>query len=185
MCIYCWRGTTPLTTLSIDLIFSYEILNTLVLIWSYMTIYNLSLYVVFLTFFQFLHSEYKTLQSFIDLGSLNFFSKVLIIALFSMAGVPPFWGFFSKIFLFTLLANSNFFILFPFFFILLFIGLYFYVQNIRFLNSTSGANFTPITEVTCRNTPLYYYLTFTFLFFLTFGVYFTEDLLLLVQWLLF
>ena len=155
------------------------------MIWSYMTIYNLSLYVVFLTFFQFLHSEYKTLQSFVDLGSLNFFSKVLIISLFSMAGVPPFWGFFSKIFLFTLLANSNFFILFPFFFILIFIGLYFYIQNVRFLNSTSGANFTPITEVTCRNTPLYYYLTFTFLFFLTFGVYFTEDLLLLIQWLLF
>jgi NADH:ubiquinone oxidoreductase subunit 2 (subunit N) len=105
--------------------------------------------------------------------------------LFSMAGVPPFWGFFSKIFLFTLLANSNFFILFPFFFILLFIGLYFYIQNIRFLNSTAGANFTPIVELNARNVPMYYYLTFTLLFFLTFGVYFTEDLLILTQWILF
>ena len=109
----------------------------------------------------------------------------VIISLFSMAGVPPFWGFFSKIFLFTLLANSNFFILFPFFFILLFIGLYFYIQNIRFLNSTSGANFTPIVELNARNVPMYYYLTFTLLFFLTFGVYFTEDLLILTQWILF
>ena len=150
-----------------------------------MFIYNLSLYVLFLTFFQYLHAESKTIYSFLDLGSLNFFSKVLMITLFSMAGVPPFWGFFSKIFIFTLLANSNFFLFFPFFFIILFIGLYFYIQNIRFLNSTSGATFTPIVEWGARTTTLYYTLTYFSLFFLIFGLFFTEELLLVMSWVLF
>lgn len=167
------------------MLFSYELTNILVLLWSYMFIYNLSLYVVFSTLFQFVNSNYKTLYSFLDLGSLNFFSKVLVISLFSMAGVPPFWGFFSKIFIFTLLSTSNFFILFPPLFILLFISLYFYIQNIRFLNSTNGFNFTPIHEITTRVVPIYYYLTLFFLFLITFGIFYTEDLLLLVEWIVF
>ena len=145
-----------------------------------MLIYNLALYLVFSTLFQVININYKTLYSFLDLGSLNFFSKVLIIALFSMAGVPPFWGFFSKIFIFTLLCNSNFFILFPFFFILLFVGLYFYIQNIRFLNPTAASNFTPIVEGVYRNVLSYYYLVITLLFLLTFGIYFTEDLFVFI-----
>jgi NADH:ubiquinone oxidoreductase subunit 2 (subunit N) len=101
-----------------------------------------------------------------------------------MAGVPPFWGFFSKIFIFTLLCNSNFFILFPFFFFILFLGLYFYIQNIRFLNSTNGSNFQPIIEHGLRSVPLYYYVVNTLLFFIIFGFIFTEDLLLIISWLL-
>ena len=146
-----------------------------------MIIYNIAIYAIFLTLFQFTHSSYKTIYSFVDLGSSNFFSKVLIISLFSMAGVPPFWGFFSKIFIFSLLCNSNFFILFPIFFILLFISLYFYIQNIRFLNSTSGSNFTPIVSLQQRVVPLYYYLVLSFLFLIVFGVFYTEDLILLTS----
>lgn len=165
------------------MIFSYEFNDVLVLLWSYMLIYNLSLFLVFYTLFQFISFDYKTLYSFSDLGSNNFFTKVLILALFSMAGVPPFWGFFSKLFIFTLLCNSNFFILFPFFFLILFIGLYFYIQNIRFLNATSGADFQPVIEQNLRNTPVYFYITITVLFFLLFGFIFTEDLLIVISWL--
>jgi len=149
-----------------------------------MFIYNLSLFIIFYTIFQFTSFDVKTTQSFNDLGSNNYFSKVLIIALFSMAGVPPFWGFFSKIFIFTLLCNSNFFILFPFFFFILFLGLYFYIQNIRFLNATNGSNFQPIVEHVLRSVPLYYYVINTLLFFIIFGFIFTEDLLLIISWLL-
>jgi len=141
----------------------------------------MSLFLIFYTLFQFISFDYKTLYSFSDLGSNNFFTKVLIIALFSMAGVPPFWGFFSKLFIFTLLCNSNFFILFPIFFLILFIGLYFYIQNIRFLNATSGSDFQPVIEQNLRNTPIYFYLTFVFLFLLLFGFIFTEDLLIIVS----
>jgi NADH:ubiquinone oxidoreductase subunit 2 (subunit N) len=101
-----------------------------------------------------------------------------------MAGVPPFWGFFSKLFIFTLLCNSNFFTLFPLFFLILFIGLYFYIQNIRFLNSTSHTNLAVIIELNVRTIPLYYYVTLTVLFFLIFGFTFTEDLLLIILWIL-
>jgi hypothetical protein len=80
------------------------------------------------------------------------------------------------------LCNSNFFILFPIFFFILFLGLYFYVQNIRFLNSTSGSNFQPIFEQGLRSVPLYYYTINTILFFVIFGFIFTEDLLLIMSW---
>ena len=147
-----------------------------------MSIYNIAIYLIFFTLFQFINNNYKTIYSFLDLGSSNFFSKILIISLFSMAGVPPFWGFFSKVFIFILLCNSNFFILFPFFFILLFVSLYFYIQNIRFLNSTAGSNFTPITELVQRVVPLFYYVVLIFLFFLIFGLFYTEDLILFISW---
>ena len=146
-----------------------------------MVIYNIAVYTIFLTLFQLMHNNYKTIYSFVDLGSSNFFSKVLIITLFSMAGVPPFWGFFSKVFIFSLLCNSNFFVLFPIFFILLFISLYFYIQNIRFLNATAGSKFTPIMGLQQRTTPLYYYITLSFLFLIIFGIFYTEDLILIVS----
>lgn len=150
-----------------------------------MLVYNLSLYIVFSTLFQFVNTEIKTLYSFANLGTTNFFNKTLIISLFSMAGVPPFWGFFSKLFIFTLLCGSNFFTLFPFFFLILFVGLYFYIQNIRFLNSTVGSDFQPSYELNVRSVLLYYYVTLTILFLLVFGFIFTEDLLLLISWTLF
>lgn len=147
-----------------------------------MLIYNLSLFLIFGTLFQFMHSEMKTLQSFNNISTINFFNKALIIALFSMAGVPPFWGFFSKIFIFTIMCNSNFFLLFPLFFLILFIGLYFYIQNIRFLNSTNSSNLYVISELNTRTIPLYYYISLLILFFLVFGFIFTEDLLLFITW---
>jgi len=109
------------------------------------------------------------------IGTNNFYNKVLILAIFSMAGVPPFWGFFSKIFIFILLCGSVFYILFPSFFLLLFVGLYFYIQNIRFLNSTNGSDFQPIIELNTRNVPIYYYLTIVLTFLIVFGFMFTED----------
>jgi NADH:ubiquinone oxidoreductase subunit 2 (subunit N) len=79
-----------------------------------MLIYNVSLFVIFSTLFQFTNSELKTTHSFSSIGANQFYSATLIISLFSMAGVPPFCGFFAKVFLFTLLANAHFFVLFPF-----------------------------------------------------------------------
>lgn len=149
-----------------------------------MLIYNLSLFVIFYTLFQFTSFDLKTLYSFSSLGVNNYFTRVIIISLFSMAGVPPFWGFFSKIFVFVLLCNSTFFTLFTFFFLLLFVGLYFYIQNIRFLNTTAGADFNPIVEQNLRSVPLYYYFVTIFLFFTIFGFLFTEDLLIFMSWLI-
>ena len=100
---------------SIKLIWLKEFNDVLLLLWSYMFIYNVSLFVVFSTVIQLLNSKIKTLYAFSDLGSTNTFTKILVVALFSMAGVPPFWGFFSKIFIFLLLFNSNLYIFYIFF----------------------------------------------------------------------
>ena len=62
-----------------------------------MFIYNISLFVLFFTLFQFVNFETKTLFSFSDLGSSNLLTKILTLTILSMAGVPPFWGFFTKI----------------------------------------------------------------------------------------
>lgn len=70
-------------------------------------------------------------------SSLLFFITVF---LFSLAGVPPFIGFFSKVYLLNLLVTQSFFVLYPLFIILLIFGLYFYVQNLRYLHTTKACN---------------------------------------------
>ena len=85
-----------------------------------MFIYNISLFLLFATFFQFLNYGSQTLYSFSNLGSTNILTKIFIIVFFSMAGVPPFLGFFAKMIIFVILTTSNFFFLFFFFFTILF-----------------------------------------------------------------
>ena len=144
-----------------------------------MIIYNLSLFTLFFTLFQLVNLETKTLFSFADLGSSNLYTKILSITILSMAGVPPLWGFFTKILIFVILVNSNFFFLFVPFFTVLMVSLYFYMQNLRFLNSTNLTDFVNISDLQVRVTPLYYTLTLMSLFFVIFGSFFTEDLFLL------
>ena len=82
-------------------------------------------------------SKFKTLYSFSMFSFEGFFLFSMTIFLFSLAGVPPFMGFFNKLYLMSFMVNSCFFIFYPLLLILLLIGLYFYVQNIRFLHSTN------------------------------------------------
>jgi len=97
-----------------------------------------------------------------------------------MSGVPPFVGFFTKVLVLTLLVQTFFYLLFPSLFILLFAGLYFYIQNCRLLLTT---------ELTLRGSQRYLTLIDTLLatkttfmmitlgLFLTTGFLFFEDLL--------
>ena len=150
----------------------------------YMVIYNVSLGLLFSTLFQFNLTNFKTLYSFSNLTALHHTAKILTITLFSMAGVPPLLGFFSKVLVFILLSDSSYFILFFLFFPLVFFGLYFYVQNIRFLNRSKPAT-TPTTHfLEVRSSLIYYSITTPTLFFLIFGMFYTEDLFLIVNWLL-
>ena len=98
-----------------------------------------------------------------------------------MAGIPPFWGFFTKVFLFQLLCMTNFSLLYPFFFTLLFLGLYFYIQNIRFLNASNSSNFTYLYDQNLRTIPLIYYTLFCLSFVLIFGFIFMDELLIVVS----
>ena len=158
-------------------------LDANIYLFTYMLIYNISLTIFFWTIFNVINTQFKTLNSFNGFSFNSFYVIVLTILLFSMAGVPPFIGFFSKLFIITLLVNNAFFILYTLFFIILLIGLYFYVQNIRFLHSTnfSSLNYSYITNE--RHVLVYYYFTITFLFFFIFGTFYIDDFILLMYWL--
>ena len=152
------------------------------LLFSYMFIYNMSLISLFWTLFNVITNQFKTLHSFNGFSFNSYYVLLITILLFSMAGVPPFIGFFSKLFIITLLINNSFFILYFIFFVILFLGLYFYIQNIRFLHSTnySTLNYPYISEE--RNSLFYYYFTITIILLLSLGVIYIDDFMLLMVW---
>ena len=152
-------------------------------LFAYMFLYNTTLIVLFWNILTNVTTKLKTLYSFahysFDSTSLFF----ITICLFSMAGVPPFAGFFSKLFILNILINSNLFILYFFLFIILLVGLYFYMQNLRFLHtSNKGYNDKPYL-LNERQSIVHYYFSITFTFFVIFGVVYVDDLLLFFNWL--
>jgi NADH:ubiquinone oxidoreductase subunit 2 (subunit N) len=155
--------------------------SILVTAYLYISVYNFSLLLIFALLQQFVSFSLKTLYSFNDLKFNFFFTFTLTICLFSMAGVPPFIGFFTKLSLLVILINSNFFFLYVFYFILLFFGLYFYLQNLRFLYSTKQDFFNKITY---NNQPgisvaiNFYYTSYAISIFLISGLFFLDDLIL-------
>ena len=156
-----------------------DYLQIMTLITTYMFIYNVTSFLLFSTLLQFVNSNLKTLFSFSTLGVSNIFTKILIVAILSLAGVPPLVGFFSKIFVFIVVANSSLTVLFPALFVLLFTGLYFYIQNIRFLHSTNSPNLLFQSELQTRLNPMYFLIMFPIVTFIIFGFFFIEDVLLL------
>ena len=158
--------------------------ESLIVLVFYILVYNFSLILLFWTLNQFINSNNKTLYSFSDLKYNFFFTFLLTVLFLSMAGVPPFLGFFSKLLILISLINTNFFFFFFFFFGLLFFGLYFYMQNIRFLYSSSvyaqlNYSFLPFMRVQT----VYLYVAYSFLFLIIFGFYFFVDLFLFSLWL--
>lgn len=164
------------------MLFYKENLIVLVTSLTYLLIYNAAILLFFSTLFQFRTSVFKTLHSLSKFNTHNSASKIFIIIFFSMAGVPPFVGFFSKVLIFVLLTNSSYFILFCFFFPITFLGLYFYVQNIRFLNTSKPSTTPNQHNFFLKQSTFYYNITIPVLFFLIFGMFFVDDLILYVSW---
>ena len=150
-----------------------------ILMFSYMFIYNLSLIALFWTLFTTKISSFKTLYSFNSYSYYSFQLTLITVILFSMAGVPPFIGFFSKLFILTLVTNNSFFLIYSLFFVILFLGLYFYVQNIRFLFSTNYNDRGSINLDNERLHTQYYYFTLNLLFIITLGIFFIDDIIIL------
>ena len=157
--------------------------NVLIISYLYIFIYNISLFILFWNLQQYISFNFKTIYSFNDF-KFNFFSLItMTIILFSLSGVPPFLGFFSKLLILISLINSNFFFFYIFFFCLLFFGLYFYVQNIKFLFSTEIKKINYSFQINMRLTSLYVYYTYFILFFILFGFFFIDDIFLYFYWL--
>ena len=166
------------------MLFSDLFVNVLPIIFFYMFLYNLTL----IGFFWLLLSYYNsTLKTIYSLNVFNFDSPYLLfitIFLFSLAGVPPFMGFFSKVYLLNLLIEQNFFLLYSLFVVLLIFGLYFYVQNLRFLHSTNSISNNKSFLKNERKSFSLFYFTIFLSFFLINGVFFIEDILFYFTWLL-
>jgi len=158
--------------------------NSNLYIYLYMFIYNITLTsLLFILYSSFLNN-FKTLQSFSNFSFDSFYLLVLSICIFSLAGVPPFIGFFSKLFILNLILNSNFFLLYWVLFIVLFLGLYFYIQNIRFLHSTN-LGYTSHNYILNEKKSIstFYFSIFSVLF-ISSGFTFIDDLILIFMWLL-
>ena len=166
------------------MVFSNLLTNTIPIIFLYMLVYNLTLIGFFWILMSFYNSHFKTLFSFKTFSFNSSYLFFLTLFLFSLAGVPPFIGFFSKVYLLNLLIEQNFSILFCLFIILLIFGLYFYMQNLRFLHSTNSKslNKTYISNERYSFVMFYYLITISFI--LINGVFIVEDLLFYFIWLL-
>jgi NADH:ubiquinone oxidoreductase subunit 2 (subunit N) len=155
-----------------------------VLLFTYMFIYNITLILVFWIITSNLTSNMKTLYSFSSFSFDSHYLFFLTVAIFSMAGVPPFIGFFSKLFILNLLINSNLFLFYFIFFVLLFVGLYFYIQNMRFLHTSNLSYSNKQYFLNERNNIFINYFAVLVMFLLIFGVSYLDDVLLLFTWML-
>lgn len=155
------------------------------MLFTYMFVYNTTLVVLFWSIMASLVNNAKSLYSFSSLSFDPYLLFFISVSLFSMAGVPPFIGFFSKVFILNLLVNSNFFLLYFLLFILLLVGLYFYMQNMRFLHSTNLSGSTkPTIFMTEKLSLSMLYFSISVLFVVTSGISYMDDLLLFFSWIL-
>lgn len=166
------------------MVFSSNPVDSLIVAFTYLFVYNFSFISVFWTIQNFSSVRLKTLYSFKELKFNFFFLSLIVLTFFSLAGVPPFVGFFSKILIFLNLINSNFFFFFLFFFIILFFGLYFYIQNMKFLLSNNNSPLSYSFNFNVKFNRYYFVFAFISFFVTVFGFFFFDDFLFYVSWLL-
>lgn len=150
----------------------------------YLSFYNLSLLVVF---WLLLSIQNRELQSLYSLGHFrlnNFYLIVLVISIFSIAGIPPFMGFFSKILVIVGIMQGQFLILYWLLTPLMLLTLYFYVQNIRFLYSIPLNSFTHPYLLNERVVLVFIYFTLFLLNLQVIGFMWFDKILLFYWWLL-
>lgn len=149
-----------------------------------MFLYNLTMVGIFWVTKSTFLKNLKTLYSLNSFSFDSFYLFFLTVFLFSLAGVPPFIGFFSKIFLLNIIVEYGFYLLYYLLFIILLLGLYFYMQNLRFLHSTNyHDNLKPYVVNERIILSLYYYLVIQS-FFLINGVFLVDEVLPIFSWIL-
>ena len=154
-------------------------------VYIYFFIYNITLITTFWLLLTVLTKQFLTLQSFNNFSFNSFYIFSLTILLFSMAGVPPLLGFFSKLLVFVNNINNDFFLLYSILFIVLFLGLYFYIQNIRFLHSTNYQTLTYSYLINDRQILIYNYFSIWIMIIILGGFILINDIDLYCTWLFF
>ena len=153
----------------------------------YTSLYNLALFLFFIGLTQSNTVSTTTTFYLYTFPNEALLKDYVVVALLSMAGVPPFSGFFSKLAIFVLLLNSSIFFLFPLLFILLFTGLYFYLQNLRLVLTISNRllsnPFYPTWLQTKFPTSLFFIAQLITISLIG-GFFYLEDFLLYSSWIL-
>jgi len=163
---------------------TWDILISLHSMVTYLSVYNFTLAFLFWIILSVLSLKLKTLQAFNNFSFSSYNVLLITIILFSMSGVPPFAGFFTKLLIFILSIANSFFLFYTLFFVIVFVGLYFYIQNIRFLHSTNYQT-TQVPYVLNERLILsFYYFSITLLITLISGFIVFDELSLVFLWIL-
>jgi NADH-quinone oxidoreductase subunit N len=147
---------------------------------------NVILYLIILTnifIIFFLHDTraLKTINEFKGIFSNNFYVILIVVAILSMAGMPPLLGFFGKFFIVIFFLKKGQFFLFGCFIILNVFVIYFYILNIRFLITKSNKSFFFLKNYTVYINFNFVCLSILFSILNIFGIFFLNDLVLYVN----
>ena len=161
-------------------------LDMSVYLFTYLFIYNLSVTLLFWSLFNILLNNFKTLYFFANFSFNWYLIGTLTILILSMAGVPPLHWIFSKLFILIFMLNNSFFLVYIPLIVMLLLGLYFYVQNLRFLHSTGTTQVVDTNyNISESSNYFYYHVSVILIIFTVFGVFVVDDILLLFIWILY
>lgn len=166
------------------MVYTWDVLIPLHSMFTYLTVYNFTLMLLIWILLSVLIFKFKTLHSFNNFSFSSYHIFLITVILFSVSGVPPFMGFFTKLLVFVLNIANSFFLFYTLFFIIVFISLYFYMQNIRFLHSTNYNTVQIPYMINERIILNFYYLSNFSLILLIGGFVIFDDISLIFLWLL-
>jgi len=150
---------------------------------TYFIFYNLNI-ILFLSLIITIDSKIKTTNKLKKLNDSNFLKNSTIILIFSIAGIPPFIFFFFKLSLMYFISYINFNLIFILY-VLIFVGLFFYISNIRFLMYINEDKINSFSYFLINYNINVVYLTVFTLFTNLFGVFIMDDAIILVSSLFF
>lgn len=163
---------------------TWDIIIPLHSMFTYLSVYNFTLAFLFWVMLSVLTLKLKTLYAFNNFSFSSYNIFLITVILFSVSGVPPFAGFFTKLLVFILNIANSFFLFYTLFFVIVFLSLYFYIQNIRFLHSTNyQTNQVPYVGNE-RLILTFFYLSIFLLIILISGFILFDEISLIFLWIL-
>nr|NP_149374.1 NADH dehydrogenase subunit 2 [Tetrahymena thermophila]7TGH_2B Chain 2B, NADH dehydrogenase subunit 2 [Tetrahymena thermophila]8B6F_BH Chain BH, NADH dehydrogenase subunit 2 [Tetrahymena thermophila SB210]8BQS_BH Chain BH, NADH dehydrogenase subunit 2 [Tetrahymena thermophila SB210]8GYM_2B Chain 2B, NADH dehydrogenase subunit 2 [Tetrahymena thermophila SB210]8GYM_2b Chain 2b, NADH dehydrogenase subunit 2 [Tetrahymena thermophila SB210]8GZU_2B Chain 2B, NADH dehydrogenase subunit 2 [Tetrahym len=157
---------------------SYGLSILLLNIINYLIVFMLILSVILLTNL----SKFKSLNQFKEFNSYNFILYSLIFSLLSMAGIPPLLGFTGKFLAILYSSFKSQYLLILFMTILNIFGMYFYIQNLRFVVKKNKSS---ILNYKNYYVNINYSITLNIIllnFFNFFGILFLSDLIIILNY---
>ena len=151
---------------------------------TYLSVYNFTLAFLFWVMLSVLTLKLKTLYAFNNFSFSSYNVFLITVFLFSVSGVPPFAGFFTKLLVFILNIANSFFLFYTLFFVIVFLSLYFYIQNIRFLHSTNYQTNQVLYVGNERLILIFFYLSILLLIILISGFILFDEISLIFLWIL-